>query len=319
MGVGVVIITRTPLRITLGGGGTDIPSYYRKNGPGFLIAAAITKYIYIAVNRNFDDDLLLKYSELERVNDPRLIKHSLIREAILETGVSGVEISSMADIPSGTGLGSSGAFTVGLLKALYAYKHDAVSHRDIAKKACEIEIERLSHPSGKQDQYISAIGGITSFFFGDDESVMETPLSLNGETRHALEDNLLLFYTGIRRNTRDVLATPEITDEVRDIGYETGDALLDGDMETFGELLTEQWQLKLEYAPTPVHKEIDEIICTGIDAGAVGGKLVGAGDGGFVLFYAEDKRDLRAEMQRLELEEIRFGFDYQGTTTLVAQ
>ena len=176
-----MIITRTPLRISLGGGGTDVPSYYRKAGSGFLIAAAISKYVYIAVNQNFDDDILLKYSQVERVEQPEDVSHPLLRECLLEAQLrSTIEISSMADIPAGTGLGSSGAFTVGVLKALHAFKHEIVPNEQIAARACEIEIERLQQSIGKQDQYIAAIGGLTAFEFHADERVEVIPIALDG-------------------------------------------------------------------------------------------------------------------------------------------
>jgi D-glycero-alpha-D-manno-heptose-7-phosphate kinase len=325
-----MIITRTPLRISLGGGGTDIPSYYRKSGKGFLIAAAITKHIYIAVNHNFEDDILLKYSKVERVPDPGLVEHRLLRECLIATGVpKAVEVSSMADIPAGTGLGSSGAFTVGVLRALHAYRRRIVSNEHLAREACEIEIDRLGEPIGKQDQYIAAIGGLGAFEFRDDESVGVSPVPVGDDVRHRLEDDLLLFYTGVRRPASEVLAYQQVSDEpssgsletnldaVRDLGYETYDALVDGDVARFGALLTEQWKLKFERSPTAIHRTVDEWIGAGVAAGALGGKLVGAGGGGFLLFYADDKARLRQAMADLELHEVRFGFDYMGSTTLV--
>ncbi len=326
-----MIITRTPLRISLGGGGTDVPSYYRKAGSGFLIAAAITKYVYIAVNQNFDDKILLKYSQVERVNSPDEVVHPLLRECLREVNVnSTVEISSMADIPAGTGLGSSGAFTVGVLKALHAYKLETVPNAKIAARACEIEIERLQQAIGKQDQYIAAIGGLTAFEFHADERVDVIPIPLDEAVRHRIEDNLLLFFTGVRRPASEILAIEQASasaskikldenlDAVRAIGHETMDTLSRGDLVGFGELLTRQWQLKFERSPTEVHQTVDEWIRAGIDAGAGGGKLVGAGGGGFLLFYAEEKAGLRAAMSDLGLPEVRFGIDYLGSTTVIA-
>jgi D-glycero-alpha-D-manno-heptose-7-phosphate kinase len=295
-----VIITRTPLRITLGGGGTDVPSYYRKRDGGFLIAAAITKYVFIAVNRNFDGDYLLKYSQVERFDDPNDAEHRLLREILLVTEVpAGVEISSMADIPAGTGLGSSGAFTVGTLQALLAHRRDHPSNVELAELACHVELERLGEPIGKQDQYIAAVGGITAFSFEPDDSVRVQPLELPPESRERLEDNLLLFYTGIRRSASEVLALEAATDgdaprdpadleanldAVKALGYETAEALQRGDLDHFGSLLSDQWQRKLERSPTPVHQQVDRWIRAGLEAGATGGKLVGAGDGGFLVF-----------------------------------
>ncbi len=327
-----MIITRAPLRITLGGGGTDLPGYYRARGGGFLIAAAITKYVFIAVNRNFDDDLLLKYSQVERVRRPVDVQHRLLREILLETGVEhGVEISSMADIPAGTGLGSSGAFTVGVLKALRAHRHEFVSNLELAAQACHVEIDRLSEPIGKQDQYIAAVGGITAFEFRDDDRVDVASLDLAVGTRDRLEENLLLFFTGIRRSASDVLAIEASPsngseedlaanlDAVRELGRETARALECGDLDRFGQLLTAQWELKLRRSPTEVHRQVDDWIRTGMRAGAAGGKLVGAGDGGFLLFYAERKSDLRDVMASAGLDEVRFGIDYLGASVIVAE
>lgn len=324
-----MIITRTPLRISLGGGGTDLPSYYRESGQGFLIAAAITKYVYIAVHHNFDDDVLLKYSAVERVDSAKNASHPLLRECLLYTGIErGLEVTSMADIPAGTGLGSSGAFTVGVLRALHLYNHDHVSNVDLAREACEIEIGRLGEPIGKQDQYIAAVGGVSAFTFNRDETVGVEALQLDPLTRQSLDENLLLFFTGLRRSASEVLAvqqapTPKVAlsqnlDQVRDIGYSTRELLEAGDMDAFGEILTHQWDLKHQRSPGEVHSQVDEWIRAGNAAGAAGGKLVGAGGGGFLLFYAEHKADLRREMEQRGLEEVRFSIDYDGSTTTMA-
>ncbi len=327
-----MIITRTPLRISLGGGGTDLPHYYRNHDGGFLIAGAISKYVFVALNRNFDDDILLKYSKVERAQHPSQIEHPLLRELLLFTQVhSGIEISSMADIPTGTGLGSSGSFTVGVLRALRAYRHDIRSNFELAEEACHVEIDRLGEPVGKQDQFIAAIGGITAFEFHPDDRVTVMPLELTTAVRHSLEDNLLLFYTGVRRSASEVLEEERQADtagaislkdnlrEVREIGRATLRALKDGDLALFGELLTQQWGLKLKRAPSATHDEIDDWIRGGIGAGARGGKLVGAGGGGFLLFYTDTPQALRDSMAAIGLEEIRFDFDYQGSTTIIAQ
>lgn len=325
-----MIISRTPLRISLGGGGTDLPSYYRSAGCGFLVAAAITKYVYIAVHHNFDGDILLKYSSIERASSPSEVKHPLLREALFCTGVSkALEISSMADIPAGTGLGSSGAFTVGTLKALHAFERRFVAQEQIAEEACRIEIERLGEPVGKQDQYIAAVGGITAFQFRDDDTVGMERLPLDNETRDRLEEELLLFYTGIRRSASGVLKSQEARtlaneieihknlDTVRDLGYESYDALVAGDLAAFGRLMTAQWGLKLERSPSDVHLRVDEWIQRAIEAGASGAKLVGAGDGGFLLVHTTMRAPVRRALQQLGLEEVRFGFDHDGTTTIV--
>jgi len=324
-----VIISRTPLRISLGGGGTDVPTYYRKAGSGFLIAAAISKYVYIAVNHTFDESIFLKYSDLERVDHPEGVRHPLLREILLATGIrSGVEISSMADIPAGTGLGSSGAFAVGALNALRAYSHEITSNYELARQACDIEIERLGEPIGKQDQFIAAMGGITGFEFHADEHVEVVALDLAPRTRQSLEENLLLFYTGVRRSASDALAiehsaTTEAElednlDRVKQIGLDTREVLEAGDLHAFGEMLTRQWQLKYERGPGGLHDQVDGWIRADVDAGATGGKLVGAGGGGFVLFYAEPKAELREVMAGLGLVEVRFSIDYQGSSVITS-
>jgi len=323
-----VIITRTPLRISLGGGGTDLPAYYRSEGSGFLVAAAISKYVYIAVNQNFDDDILLKYSQVERVLAADDVAHPLLREALLMTGVgSGIEVSAMADIPAGTGLGSSGAFTVGVLRALWAYRREEVSNDELARQACVIEIDRLKDPIGKQDQYISAVGGLQAFEFHADERVDVIPLRVSDLTHDRLEENLLLFFTGLRRSAAEVLALDQreadrVADlrsslnEARRIGLEARAALESDDLEGFADTLTAQWKVKLGRQPSPVHRQVDAWIQMGLGSGAVGGKLIGAGEGGFLLFYAEQKAELRARMADLGLPEVRFGIDYGGSTTI---
>lgn len=326
-----MIITRTPLRVSLGGGGTDLPSYYRENGGGFLVAAAISKYVYIAVNRNFDDDLLLKYSQVERVAEPSAIAHPILRECLLVTGITGgIEISSMADIPAGTGLGSSGAFTVGVLRALLAHKRETPTNRQLAELACHIELERLCEPIGKQDQYASAIGGVTAFEFHPDDTVTIRAVPIPEGARHRLEEDLLLFYTGMRRSaseeiTAQVDAQPGSTgsiadnlNEVRAIGSESFEALAHGDLGAFAELMTRQWKLKLARSPSALHDQIDGYIARGLSAGASGGKLVGAGGGGFLLFLAEAKSELRRAMAQLGLEEVRFAFDDEGAKTIIS-
>jgi D-glycero-alpha-D-manno-heptose-7-phosphate kinase len=326
-----MIISRTPLRITLGGGGTDLPSYYRTHDGGFLIAAAITKHIYISVHSNFEPELLLKYSQIERVPDAASVVHPLLREALLYTGVSkGVEISSMADIPAGTGLGSSGAFTVGVLRALGAYQRQFTTNLELAEAACHLEIERLGEPVGKQDQYIAAVGGLTAFEFRPDGTVETVSLALDEGVRLRLEENLLLFYTGVRRSASEELAALDEgtklgdvelgrnLDEVKALGRQTFITLAEGDLDGFAALLTEQWRVKHERSPSAIHSQVDEWIRAGLAAGALGGKLIGAGGGGFLLFYAESKSSLRAVMQEIGLQEVSFAIDYLGSTVVVS-
>ena len=325
-----MIITRTPMRVSLGGGGTDLPSHYRVSG-GFLVAAAISRHVYIAVNQNFDDDILLKYSHIEKVARVADVRHPLLREALRLAGVERrVEISSMADIPANTGLGSSGSFTVGVLKALHAHQRRLVSNRELAEQACHIEIDRLGEPVGKQDQYIAALGGVTSFRFHPDDSVEVVPVPMSEDTRWRLEENLLLFYTGQRRSASEVLADQDAKSKsgntetstnlgrVTEIGEESFEALVSGDLPAFAKLMTLQWEMKRQRSPSATNLEIDAWINAGLECGASGGKLVGAGGGGFLLFYSEAKADLRAAMSRLGLPEVRFSFDYEGSTLVVA-
>ena len=327
-----MIISRTPLRISLGGGGTDLPSYYRAAGGGFLVAAAISRHVYVAVNRNFDDNVLLKYSQIERVPTAGDVRHPLLREALRMTGTDRrVEISSMADIPANTGLGSSGSFTVGVLKALHAHERHVVTNRELAEQACRIEIDVLGEPVGKQDQFIAAIGGVTAFEFRADDSVEVCPVAMSDATRWRLEENLLLFYTGMRRSASEILvdqdqksrssdaSTMTNLDETRRIGRQSYHALLAGDLGRFAALMTEQWELKRSRSPSATNAEIDAWIKQGLEAGAAGGKLVGAGGGGFLLFYSESKPELRDAMAEIGLPEVRFTFDFEGTKLVVAR
>jgi D-glycero-alpha-D-manno-heptose-7-phosphate kinase len=326
-----MIISKTPVRVSLGGGGTDLPSYYRTHGGGYVIAGAISRHVYIAVNQHFDEDILLKYSQLERVSDRKDIDHPLLREALTLTKIDRqIEVSCMADVPAGIGLGSSGSFTVGVLKALHAYRRDVVSNVELAEEACHIEIERLGSPVGKQDQYIAAIGGVTAFGFRPDQEVDISPVPMSEETRNRLEENLLLFFTGTRRSSSEVLTeqhrksagqdqeTAANLDRVRAIGLESFESLATGDLKRFSTLMTEQWELKRHRTPSATTAQIDAWIRRGLDAGAWGGKLVGAGGGGFLMFYSENTSDLRTAMHEEGLTELRFSFDYEGARLVVA-
>jgi len=324
-----VIITRTPLRISIGGGGTDLPSFYELEG-GAFISAAITKYVYLGINRTFTDDYFLKYSALERVDDISDIQHPLIREALRLRAVEpSVEIVSLADIPAGTGLGSSGSFTVGLLRAISAFHHRHVSPADLAEEACRIEIEILGNPVGKQDQYIAAFGGLTAFEIARDGTVEAHPLAVSRETRHDLEDNLLMFFTGFSRaadsvltdqRTRSVEGDPAMLENLRfvkETGKEIARRLELGDVRGFAELMHEHWMRKRERSKGMSNPDIDRWYDTAMKHGALGGKLVGAGNGGFLLFYAEDRDEVRRAMSREGLTELRFGFDHDGSTVTV--
>jgi D-glycero-alpha-D-manno-heptose-7-phosphate kinase len=321
-----MIITRSPLRITLGGGGTDLPSYYRQHG-GFLIAAAIDKYVYVTVTRPFSPGIYLKYSKLEHVDRIEEVQHPIIREALhmLAFRTPQVEITTLADIPAGTGLGSSGSFTTALLKALYAHRRRLLHSNELAELACDVEINRLREPVGKQDQYIAAYGGVTAFTFHPDDTVDAHPLAAGLDVLHDLEDNLLLFFTGYSRTAASVLDDQRARTEsgdgrmldnlhaLRDIGERSRQALESGNGTLFGELLNEQWEHKKKRSGGMSNGRIDEWYELGRSNGAIGGKLVGAGGGGFLLFYSVDHRRLRAAMAGVGLDEVRFRFDFEGT------
>jgi D-glycero-alpha-D-manno-heptose-7-phosphate kinase len=325
-----VIITRSPLRITLGGGGTDLPSYYREHD-GFLIAAAIDKYIYITIHQTFVEDLIVKYSKLERVPFAKELDHPIIREAFNVMGNTGqfLEVTSMADIPAGTGLGSSGSFTTALLRALHHLHKRPINAAKLAEMACDIEINRLKEPVGKQDQYISAFGGVGSFHFNKDDTVAVSPLHCSEETIHNLEDNLLLFFTGYSRPASQILqeqdrrsrgGDKEITDNlhfVKKIGAASLKALEAGDLREFGRLMHEHWEHKKRRSGGMSNNSVDEWYELARKNGAIGGKLVGAGGGGFLMFYTEDRMRLRHIMTEAGLKEIRFRFDFEGSKVLV--
>jgi D-glycero-alpha-D-manno-heptose-7-phosphate kinase len=324
-----MIITRTPLRITLGGGGTDLPSYYEQYG-GVVVSAAISKYIYISINRTFTPDYFLKYSALERVDDASAIEHPIVREALLAHNVEpSVEIVSTADIPSGTGLGSSGSFTVGLLRAIYAMRRDHVSAGPVADEACRIEIERLNRPVGKQDQYVAAFGGLKTYTFEPDGTVTVAPLAISTETFHELEEHLLMFFTGYSRGADQVLAEQRSKSTagdasmidnlhyVKELGLRSKSALENGDVEGFAALMHEHWEHKKKRSTSMSNPNIDRWYELGRANGAVGGKLVGAGAGGFLLFYTRDPRRLRSAMTAEGLAEVRFTFDNDGSVVLV--
>jgi D-glycero-alpha-D-manno-heptose-7-phosphate kinase len=324
-----MIITRSPLRITLGGGGTDLPSYYREHG-GFLIAGAIDKYVYVTVMRPFVEGIFLKYSQLEHVNQIDEIQHPMIREAIRTLGFKTpqIEITTLADIPAGTGLGSSGSFSTALLKALYAHRRRLLHPNELAALACDIEINRLGQPVGKQDQYIAAYGGVTCFTFNRDDTVEACPLKLSVRDQQALEDHLLLFFTGFSRSAGSILSDQKSRTEksddgmlknlhyVKELGLRSAGALESGDLALFGELMHEHWEHKKQRSNGMSNPQIDQWYDLARQNGAVGGKLVGAGGGGFLLFYSEDPRRLRAAMSKAGLEEVRFRFDFEGTKVL---
>lgn len=325
-----MIITRSPLRITLGGGGTDLPSYYRQHG-GFLIAATINKYVYVTVTRPFIKGIFLKYSHLEEAKDIDSIQHPIIREAVrmLDFKTPQLEISTIADIPAGTGLGSSGSFITALLKALFAHRRRLLLPDELARLACQIEIDILHEPVGKQDQYIAAYGGLTCFEFHSDDSVNAYPLQISMNTLFDLEDNLLLFFTGFSRSASVILKDQDKRSQekdeemlsnmhyVKELGLLSKELLVTGRTSEYGALLHEHWEHKRKRSKGMSNPQIDEWYELGMKNGALGGKLVGAGGGGFLMFYAEDRKRLRQAMSKAGLEEVRLHFDFEGTKTLL--
>lgn len=326
-----MLITRSPLRISLGGGGTDLPSYYSKHG-GFLIAAAIDKYVYITLHQTFIEELIIKYSSLEKVNKLDDIQHPIIRESLKYIGIeaSHLEISSMADIPAGTGLGSSGSFTTALLKNLHAYKKNLVHPRDLAEQACHIELERLAEPIGKQDQYIAAYGGLTCFEFLPEGNVSARPLKIVSDTLYQLEDNLLLFFTGYSRSASSILKEQDEKSKkndqemiehlhfIKELALESKLALEAGNLIEFSALMNKHWSYKQTRSEKMSNAKINQWYDLALNNGALGGKLIGAGGGGFFMFFAQDKVLLRRKMREAGLQEVRFRFDFEGTK-LIAQ
>ncbi len=326
-----MIITRSPLRITLGGGGTDLPSYYQEH-EGFLIAAAIDKYVYVTVHPVFQEELILKYSQMERLTSHKDVQHPIIREALQLVALPQpwMEITSMADIPAGTGLGSSGSFTTALLKALHTYCENFIHPEALAEQACHIEIDRLGDPVGKQDQYIAAYGGITCFHFAKDGKVTATPLKMSEEARYTLEDNLVMFFTGQSRSAASILADQNTKTKqsdktmlenlhfVKELGYRSKEALESGDLAGFGALMHEHWEFKRKRSQGMSNPFIDECYEHARNNGAIGGKLIGAGGGGFLMFYTEDKMRLRTAMREKNLREVRFHLGVEGTKVVAS-
>ena len=326
-----MIITRSPLRVSLGGGGTDLPSYYREFG-GFLVAAAIDKYVYLTQHRTFQPGIIVKYSKLERAEHVDQIEHPIVREALKLTGVTDphLELTSMADIPGGTGLGSSGSFTTALLKALHTSKKSLISPAELAEQACDIELNKLGEPIGKQDQYIAAVGGITAFTFHKDGRVEYRPARISEETLFNLEDNLLLFFTGYSRSASAILKDQNEKSKANDqamldnmhftkeLGYKSLECLETGNLEEFARLMDVHWQRKKIRSAGMSNPVINDWYDHAMTNGALGGKLIGAGGGGFLMFYAGDKKKLRHAMREKGLQEVRFRFDFEGTK-VVAQ
>jgi D-glycero-alpha-D-manno-heptose-7-phosphate kinase len=319
-----MIATRAPLRISLGGGGTDLPSYYREH-EGFLVAGAIDKYVYMMAHTVFQKRYRMKYSEFEEVDDAGDIKHPLLRECIVRHWKGApLEIASLADVPSGTGLGSSGSYGVALLKALALARRISITPQALAEQACEIEIDVLGEPVGKQDQYVAAHGGICTYTFHKDDSVTVEPLELSDATLTELRNNLLLFYTGASRSASTILSDQvsrtRSADEdmlqnlhrIKEMGYQSANLLKSGDLFSYAELMHEHWQTKRLRSPGMTDGHIDDLYTLARRSGVVGGKLVGAGGGGFLLVYARRPDDTRQAMSAAGVTELVFDFDSQG-------
>lgn len=325
-----MIITRTPFRVTLGGGGTDLPSFYRNHG-GFVLAVGIDKYMYLNVNTPIVDDFIrVRYSKSEQTKTIAGVQHTLAREAMRYTGInSGLEIVSIADIPAGTGLGSSSAYLVGLLKALHALGQNPVSTQTLAEEACHLEMDVLKNAIGKQDQYMAAYGGLTQLEIDPDGTVKTTRLALSGDIIETLENNMLLFYTGQVRDASAILSSQnnatkenktEVVDsllEIKHLGIETRDAILRGDLHQVGVLMDVHWQAKKRLAKGITNPYIDASYELAKHNGAVGGKITGAGGGGFLTLYCDgNKQKLREALREGGLRELNFRFDFEGSKVI---
>jgi D-glycero-alpha-D-manno-heptose-7-phosphate kinase len=321
-----MIVSRAPVRFSLGGGGTDLPAYSDRFG-GYLVSAAIDKYIYVTANKRFHRDIRLAYSKTEIVPSVEKIEHRIFREALRMTRIEhSIELTSVADLPANSGLGSSSSFTVALLNALHTYRREFVSSQKLAEEACDIEIEHLGEPVGKQDQYIAAFGGVTAFTFGTDGSVQVEPVPVRDDALDELETNLVIFWSGIERPASVVLSEqgrrlrelePDVIDRmhaIKEIGREVYRLLVDGDIDRYGELLHHHWTQKRKLASKMTDAALDEHYEAARAAGALGGKLMGAGGGGFFMLYVRpaDKRRLIEAMTARGLRQLRFRFDDDG-------
>lgn len=324
-----MIIVRSPLRISIAGGGTDIPSYYKLN-ESFFISAAIDKYVYVSLVKPFEKGIYLKYSQTEKVKKISEIKHKIIKEVLeQEKDLNQIEITTLTDIPAKTGLGSSGSFTTGLLKSIYSYKKKIISRRSLAELACDIEINKLKYPSGKQDQYISAFGGITEFKINKKGYVTHKSLNLENEIVKKLENNLLLYFTGFSRNSSKILGEQNKQtilnnkkiisnlDYVKDLAFEIKNSIVNGELKKFGYLMNEHWKYKLSRSKNMANKSINKFYNYALRNGAVGGKLVGAGGGGFLLFYTDKPSKLREALNKTKLNEVKFKFDFEGVKQIL--
>jgi D-glycero-alpha-D-manno-heptose-7-phosphate kinase len=321
-----MIISRTPFRMPLGGGGTDLPAYYSKFG-GFFVSAAINKYMYLAVHNRFERGLRIGYSKTEIVDDSEKVNHPLVREALRLLGIrEGIEIISFADVPASTGLGSSGSFTVGLLRALYECRHKFKRPEELAEEACDIAINKLKEPSGKQDEYVASLGGIRAYEIDTTGLVRSRELTLSDDTLAELENGIMMFYTGVTRSSSEVLKrqqdqvksssgnTSEKMHEIKRIGMGSCKALEGGDLKRFGELLHEHWVVKRGVTDNMSTDSIDKWYKLGRDNGAIGGKIIGAGGGGFLMLYCDNNRSkIRSVLAKEGLVEYRIRFDHEGS------
>lgn len=326
-----MIISRSPLRVSIGGGGTDLRSYYATHG-GAVLALAIDKYVYVAINKKFTPGFTLKYSSIEEASRVELIKHPIIRESLKKVSLSMdyLEITTIADIPAGTGLGSSGSFTTALLKNLYEFNDIKTTREIIAESACEIEIDVLHEPIGKQDQYIAAYGGLTLFHFNQDDSVFAESIVISDTTINSINNNLLLFFTGYNRSASNILSHQNLQSkagdpsmlsnlhQVKKISERATEIFKNGNIEEYGHLMNEHWELKKKRSPGMSSPLIDQWYSAALNNGAVGGKIVGAGGGGFFLFYAHNPESLRICMKGFGLDEVPFSIDRTGTCILNA-
>lgn len=322
-----VIFSRAPLRISLGGGGTDLPSYYREHG-GFLVAGAIDKYVYLLMHTVFQRRYKMKYSETEEVDEIASIRHPILRETLMRHWRGNpLEIASVADVPAGTGMGSSGAFTVALLKGLAHARRTSITQGALAEAACEIEIDVLGEPCGKQDAYVASHGGICAYAIGENGQVDVEPLELAPETLRSLREHLLLFYTGEAREASGMLSDQDRRTRSKDedmiqnlhttkaIGVQSKQLLLDGDLLAYAELMHEHWQTKRRRSRGMATKRVDELYTLARRSGAVGGKLVGAGGGGFLLVYVRNPADTRQAMAAAGAVELPFDFEFEGASS----
>jgi D-glycero-alpha-D-manno-heptose-7-phosphate kinase len=319
-----MIISRTPFRISFVGGGSDLETFYSRH-TGAVLSTSINKYMYISSHRYFHkDQIQVKYSKTETVNSINDLQHPLLREALRKANINGgIEISSIADIPSGTGMGSSSSFTVGLLHNLYAINRKYVTHETLAKEACEIEIDILKEPIGKQDQYAAAFGGLNIISFHKDGSVKVEPLYIENEVYQQLQENLVMFYVGNQRKASEILSEQKkntsqeekfnVLKQMVGFVYDLRDILYSGQLNNFGSLLHENWILKQRLASKISNPEINEIYDTGLSHGALGGKLLGAGGGGFMLFYCEKHKQNKLKEALNRYETVDFKFDRDGS------